>query len=102
MERPSNEISLGCKHVICLTCLPPTNYLIFQLHSRLRSVTIFVFYNIPVSLWATEIRPFIFNDIRASFLQNKFSFLSATCILADLKQPFFCPLRAACRVAGSG
>ena len=28
----------------------------------------FVFYNIPVSLWAMENRPFIFNDIRASFV----------------------------------
>ncbi len=88
--------------MICSTCLTLTNYLIFQVHSRLRSVTIFVFYNIPVSLWARENRPFIFNDIRASFLQNQFSFLPAACILADLKQPFFCALCAACRVADSG
>ena len=47
---------------------PPSNYLYFQQYSRLSSVTIFVFYNIPASRANFPHRSFVFNNIRASFV----------------------------------
>jgi len=46
----------------------PTNPLCFHQHSRLKHVTPCVFYDIPVLLWATESRSFVFIDIPASFI----------------------------------
>ena len=46
--------------------LPSTIYLLFfQQHSRILRVTTFVFYNVPASAWAAEIRSFVFIDIPA-------------------------------------
>jgi hypothetical protein len=45
------------------------NLLYFQQYSRPQRVTTCIFYNIPASARAAEIRPFIFIDIRDSFLR---------------------------------
>jgi hypothetical protein len=53
----------------CILFLPPTNYHSFQLHSRLKRITTFVFYNIAALPWVAESRSFVFTDIRALFPQ---------------------------------
>ena len=45
------------RHTVYLLC--------FQQHSRFQRVTTFVFYNVPASAWAAEIRSFVFIDIPA-------------------------------------
>jgi hypothetical protein len=49
--------------------LPSVNYLSFQQHSRFRRLTTFVFIDIPASPASFPKRPFVFIDIRASFVQ---------------------------------
>ena len=51
--------------------LPDTNHFSFQQHSRFQGVTTFVFFNIPASLCATEIRSFVFIAIPSSSAQKR-------------------------------
>jgi hypothetical protein len=50
-------------------CLPPANYLSFQQYSRLERLSTFVFIYIPAFPGSFPQWPFVFNNIRASFVQ---------------------------------
>jgi hypothetical protein len=64
---------------------PPANRLTFQQHSRLCALSAFVFLDIPASVAGFPQRPFVFNNIRASFVH--FLKLLSLFFLCDKRHP---------------